>query len=287
MSIVPFEVDFSAKRPAAAPPGPKQAEDFGGRFPWACLGDVEEQESPEFLICNLAICDIRNSLRAMLTIDGRVHAETYLAAAGVLAGFAAQRALFDRLSRLSADRRVGQVMVATTRAGDKLFFGDMLNDALVARRDEEKRFKIWPLAFDAAISAGMKRASAPKLETLFGYVAGQISEPFYPSSTDAKPGAPGKDLLTLFWPLARQAFEGRLTARMIPDEEQRVVSQHWRPVILGFLAADGLRDAAKTMPPARALAILMESAIYGSKVDPAAVEGGGGEARRNGGARRS
>ena len=232
------------------------------------------------MICNLALGDIRHNLRAMLTVDGRVHAESYLAATGVLTGFAAQRALFERLSGRSVDRRVGQVMVATTRAGDKFFFGDMLNDALIARRDEEKRLKIWPQAFDAAISAGMKRTSAPKLETLFGYVAGRISEPFYPSA-DAKPGAPAKDLLTLFWPLARQAFEGRLTARMLPEEELRVVSQHWRPVILAFAAVDCLLEAAKTMPPAKALGILMESAIYGSKVDPAAVEAGAREAPRN------
>ncbi|HTO79296.1 MAG TPA: hypothetical protein VMJ31_05925 [Methylocystis sp.] len=285
MTIFPFGDNLSAKSSAAATAGPKQAGDFGGRFPWAYPGDVDEQESPEFLICNLALCDIRNNLRATLTIDGRVHAESYLAATGVLAGFAAQRALFDRLSSLPADRRVGQVMAATTRAGEEFFFGDMLNDALIARRDEEKRLKVWPLAFQAAISAGMNPASAPKLETLFGYVAGQISEPFYPSG-NAKPGAPAKDLLTLFWPLARQAFDGELTARGLPEEELRVVSQYWRPVILGFAAADGLLEAAKIMPPARALAILMESAIYGSKVDPSALEGGGGKARRTAGDRR-
>ena len=286
MSIVPIGVNFSARAAAAAGAGGEQAEDFGGRFPWACPGDVEEQESPEFMICNFALGDIRNNLRAMLTVKGRVHAESYLAATGVLAGFAAQRTLLDRLSRLPVDRRLGQVMVATTRAGDEFFFGEMLNDALIARLDEERRLKIWPLAFDAAISAGMKPASAPRLETLFGYVAGQISEPFYPSA-DAKPGAAAKDLLTLFWPLARQAFDGTLTARMLPEEELRVVSQHWRPVILGFVAVDCLLEAAKIMPPAKALAILMECAIYGSKVDPAAVEGGRREARRSAGGRRS
>jgi hypothetical protein len=284
MTIVPIEVNFSARSPAAPSDGSEQAEDLGGRFPWACPGDAEQQESPESMICNLALGDIRHNLRAMLTVEGRVHAESYLAATGVLTGFAAQRALFERLSRRSVDRRVGQVMVATTRAGDKFFFGDMLNDALIARRDEEKRLKIWPLAFDAAISAGMKRTSAPKLETLFGYVAGRISEPFYPSA-DVKPGAPAKDLLTLFWPLARQACEGKLTARMLPEAELRVVSPRWRPVILGFVAVDCLLEAAKVMPPPKALAILMESAIYGSKVDPAAVEGGGLEGRRNGGER--
>jgi hypothetical protein len=285
MTILPFGVNVPAMSSGVAPTETRRPVDFGGRFPWAQPSYEGEQQNPELILCNFALGDIRSNLRTMLIMDGRVHAETYLAATGALAGFAAQRALFDRLSGLSADRRIGQVMVATTKRGGRFFFGDMLNDALIARRDEEKRLKIWPLAFDAAISAGMKPASAPKLESLFGYVAGQISEPFFPSS-DKKPGASAIDLLTLFWPLARQAFEGRLTARMLPEEELKVVSQHWRPVVLGFVAVNCLLEAAKIMPPAKALTILMESAIYGSKVDPAEVEVGGREARRAGAVRR-
>ena len=216
----------------------------------------------------------------MVTADGRVHAETYLAATGVLAGFAAQRALFHRLSALSTERRVGQVMVTTTKAGEKFFFGDRLNDALIARREAEKRLKIWPLALEAAIAGGMKPTSAPKLETLFGYVAGRISEPFFPSPEN-KPGASAKDLLALFWPLARQAFDGRLTAHPRSEEEPKVVSQHWRPVILAFLAQDCLLEAAQVMAPAKALTIfLTESAIYGSKVDPVNAPGEVCELRR-------
>jgi len=282
MTIIPFGANVPAPSSAVAPAETRQAVDFGGRFPWAQPSDEGEQPNPELIICNFALGDIRKNLRTMLIMDGRVHAETYLAATGVLAGFAAQRALFDRLSGLPADRRIGQVMVATTKRGGRFFFGDRLNDALIARRDEEKRLKIWPLAFDAAVSAGMKPASAPKLEALFGYVAGQISEPFFPSS-DKKPGASATELLTLFWPLARQAFEGRLTARTLPEEELKVVSQHWRPVVLGFIAAECLLEAAKLMPPAKALTILMESAIYGSKVDPAEVEVAEREVRRTGG----
>lgn len=174
---------------------------------------------------------------------------------------------------------MGQVMVAATKGGEKFFFGDKLNDALIAGREEEKRLKIWPQALDAAISSGMKPASAPKLETLFGYVAGRISEPFFPSP-EKKPGASAKHLLTLFWPLARRAFDGRLSAPRLPEEEIKVVSEPWRPVILAFLAQDCLLEATQVMAPAQALTILMESAIYGSKVDPAAVQCEAREFRR-------
>ena len=283
MTIIPFAANFPPI--SSAPARSVKAADFGGPFPWARPNDCGEPQHPESALCNFALADIGGNLRTMLIVDGRVHAETYLAATGVLAGFAAQRALFDRLSSLSAHRRVGQVMVATTKRGGKFFFGDMLNDALIARRDEDRRLKIWPLAFDAAISAGMKPASAPKLETLFGSVAGRISEPFFPSP-ETKPGASAQDLLALFWPLVRQAFEGRLSARKLPDDELKVVSPQLRPVVLSYLAVDCLLETAKVMPAAKALTILMESAIYGSKVDPAALEAAGREARRAAGDRR-
>ena len=279
MSVIPFGASLCAMSSAAPPTEATGAVDLGGPFPWTPSRDGVEEENPHSMICNVAVADIRNHLRAMLIAEGRVHAESYLAATGALAGFAAQRALFHRLSGLSAERRVGQVMVATTKSGEKFFFGDRLNDALIARREEEKRLKIWPLAFDAAISSGMKPAAAPKLETLFGYVAGRISEPFFPSP-ERKPGASAKDLLTLFWPLARQAFDGRLTARKLAEGEIKVVNEHWRPVIMAFLAQDCLLEATQAMAPAKALTILMESAIYGSKVDPAEAPGEACELRR-------
>jgi hypothetical protein len=272
MSIIPFGAGLCAVSSAAPPAEAIGAVDLGGSFPWAPHSDGVEEGNPQSMICTVALGDIRNHLRAMVFAEGRIHAETYLAATGVLAGFAAQRAVLHRLSGLSAERRVGQVMVATTKAGERFFFGDGLNDALIARREEEKRLKIWPLALEAALSTGMKPASAPRLETLFGYVAGRISEPFFPSP-EKKPGACAKDLLTLFWPLARQAFDGRLTAQRLAEGELKVVSEQWRPVILAFLAQDCLLEAAQVMAPAKALTILMESAIYGSKVDPAEAPG--------------
>ena len=279
MSVIPFGASLCAMSSAVPFAEATGAVDLVGPFPWTPASNGTEEGEPQSEICNVALADIRKHLRTMVTADGRVHAETYLAATGVLAGFAAQRALFHRLSALSTERRVGQVMVTTTKAGEKFFFGDRLNDALIARGGAEKRLKIWPLALDAAISSGMKPASAPRLETLFGYVAGRISEPFFPSP-EKKPGASAKDLLALFWPLARQAFDGRLTARKRAEDEPRVVSQHWRPVILALLAQDCLLEATQVMAPAKALTILMESAIYCSKVDPAHAPGEGYELPR-------
>ena len=122
MSVIPFGTGFCDVSSAAPPAEVTVAVDLGGPFPWAPLSDGGEDRNPQSIICGVALAEIRNHLRTMVFAEGRIHAETYLAAAGVLAGFAAQRALFHRLSVLSAERRVGQVMVATTKAGEKFFF---------------------------------------------------------------------------------------------------------------------------------------------------------------------
>ncbi len=54
----------------------------GPSFPWSGY--------PSSTACNLAAGDLANNLASHLTIDGRVHAETYVAASGTIAGFASQ-----------------------------------------------------------------------------------------------------------------------------------------------------------------------------------------------------
>jgi hypothetical protein len=41
--------------------------------------------------CNFAYADLTMHLPRLLTVDGRLHAETFVAASGAIAGFAAQR----------------------------------------------------------------------------------------------------------------------------------------------------------------------------------------------------
>ena len=56
------------------------------RFPWS--------GTPAFAECNFAFGHLVQNLPRRLTVDGRVHAETYISAVGAIAGYAAQRTLF-------------------------------------------------------------------------------------------------------------------------------------------------------------------------------------------------
>lgn len=55
-------------------------------FPW--------KGEPDDIACNLALGDLINNLPRRLTVNGRIHAETFITASGAIAGFAAQQAFF-------------------------------------------------------------------------------------------------------------------------------------------------------------------------------------------------
>ncbi len=78
-----------------------------------------------------------------MTVEGRVHAETFVAAAGAIAGYAAQRALFDRLERAP---EASQMALATTASGDQFFFGEPLNQSLLSQSEFGRSRKA--VAFD-------------------------------------------------------------------------------------------------------------------------------------------
>jgi hypothetical protein len=64
----------------------------------------------------------------------------------------------------------------TMDAGEKFCFADMLDDTLIAQREQEKRLKLWSLVYSAAVSANLGPASAPRFEEMFGHVARKQAE---------------------------------------------------------------------------------------------------------------
>jgi hypothetical protein len=92
----------------------------GPAFPWS--GD------PAVVACNLATGNLANNLQGWLVQNGRVHAETYVAAAGAIAGFTAQCSLLAAANGFPV-----QLQVATTKSGKRFFFGEALNGMLLTR----------------------------------------------------------------------------------------------------------------------------------------------------------
>ena len=232
-------------------------------FPWKDATDV--------IACNLALGDLVNNLPRRLTVDGRIHAETLLASIGGIAGFAAQRAFFAKLAESQDQSAKPEIRIATTASGGKYFFGEPLNRTLFPLVEAEASLKLWSLAAGGAVAVGLSASDMPKLEDLFKHVSQTLGTELegLPSLPDNRPRAPARELLRRSWPLAIMCFKGELSGAAA---KSGVVSQYWRPVIAAYAANTFIRQVQSVLAPAKALIIVIETAIYASKLDPAVVE---------------
>jgi hypothetical protein len=191
--------------------------------------------------------------------DGRVHAETYVAASGAIAGYAAQQSLLEQ-------NPSAQLHVVGTVSGDKYLLGDPLNDMLFAKTEADAAGRVWPRAASAAVHAGLPEARLPSWKDMFGHVAGNLGKPLEgrPSTgPNHQPAVPVRELLARCWPHVARLFSADfddLHKRLGP-----VPRKSWC-AIAAYTTARPITDVKDVLDPALSLTILMESAIYASKL---------------------
>jgi hypothetical protein len=233
-------------------------------FPW--------QGQPDDIACNFALGDLVNNLPRRLTLNGRIHAETFITASGVIAGFTAQQALLFQLTESKDNATLDQIKVVATKAGRKYYFGEPLNRTLFPQSDAEAPLKLWSLAAGAAVANGLQEQDLPDPHKMFAHVSqvlGGESEGLPSVAKQNHPHLAARELLKLVWPLAAMCFNGELsgaTAKSGP------VRQHWRPVIAARAAHAFMRQVKDVLDPKIAVILVMEAAIYASKLDRADVE---------------
>lgn len=234
-------------------------------FPWA--------GEPDGITCNFAVGDLINNLPARLTVDSRVHAETLLTAIGAIAGFAAQRALIASIEETNDEARWAQLHMVRSKDGDTYLFGDLLNDTLFPTSDAEADLKLWPLVAGAGIAAGLDPAAVPKPERMFQHVSAVLGgeREGFTSLADVQPQLPAGQVLKLVWPLALMCFNGELSAKAVRSG-MPPVAPRWRPVIAAQAAGKFIRDVHAVLAPDKAIIIVMEAAIYASKLSQTAIE---------------
>jgi hypothetical protein len=224
------------------------------------------ENDPNDTGCNFALWHITKNLPERLKVDGRVHAETYVSAAGAIAGYAAQRTLFARTPPV-----VGQnIHRVATKSGEQYWFGDALNYMLAPSTEIEARIAVWSLAASAALSAGLPRQLVPDLDAMFKHVASTIGGPNEGrSSVPAQHQAhlPARDLLKAVWPMAAYFFEGK-----IPNMPHFPAPVEWWAAITAQASNRIMQDVKSVLAPHIALTLLMESAIYSSKLDQSTIE---------------
>ena len=223
------------------------------------------------MACNLAAGNLANNLPRRLTREGRIHAETYVAAAGAIAGFAAQCSLLATADAATC----ANLHIVTSKSGNKYLFGDPLNNALLlARNESDARGRVWPKALGGAVAAGFgeERARALNVGPMFAHVASTIggeNEGLPSVAAEHHPHLPAGELLKFVWPLASQLFAADF------DETHRrfgPVPRKWWGAIAGFGAGRPIVDVKDVLAPEIALTILMETAIYASKLDRTLIE---------------
>jgi hypothetical protein len=227
------------------------------------------QKSPDVIACNLAFGHLVQNLPRRLTVDGRIHAETYISAVGAIAGYAAQRTLFARSAPVMGVNihRVG------TASGEQYWFGDSLNNMLVPKSAADANRCVWSMAAGGAVSAGIPAQQVPKLDAMFKHVASTIGGPNEGKSSvpaQHQPHLPARDLLKAVWPLAIIYFSGKFPGA---SREFPAAPVAWWSAIAAQASNRPVRDVKDVLPPAIALTLLMETAIYCSKLDQSKVEG--------------
>lgn len=248
----PEPAQGSGSDPGEATPAGAASDE--AKLPWD--GD------PSFVACNLATGNLASNLAAWVMQDGRVHAETYVAASGAIAGYAAQQSLRAQY----APAFPAGMHLATTASGEKFLFGEPLNEMLIARTEAEAPGRVWSRAAGAAVSVGLPVAQVPSLDNMFRHVAATFEGPAggRPSTgPEHQPVAPARQLLARHWPQVERLFKADFD-----DLHRRFgpVPQPWWCAVAAFATARPIIDVKDVLAPAIALTILMESAIYASKL---------------------
>lgn len=226
------------------------------------------KNTPDEMMCNFAMGHLLMNLQPRLQVNGRVHAETYISAVGAIAGYAAQRTLFAETPPV-VGRNIHRI---GTKSGEHYWYGDALNNMLVPKTEAAGNRCIWSLAAGGALGAGLQPQQMPSLDAMFKHVTSTIGEANEGrSSVSAQNQAhlAARDLLKIVWPLALTCFSWR-----IPGAPRQIgaVPVAWWSAIAAQASNRPIQDVKQVLAPDIALTLLMESAIYCSKLDQASVE---------------
>jgi hypothetical protein len=263
----------AAPSPAPAPAAPTAAAPAAGaprQAPWP-----PEQDAA----ANQAIGSLRNLLLNGLKTERGIQAETLVMAAGSLAGFSAINAVFEAyLKRGRA--KIGDRQTTDTSAtivevkasdGRTYYFGDLINSFLAAVAGPASRpFFVWGYLAGVGINSGVPTAELPDINEMFQRAASTVGTPEFGTPrmpSNLKPLLTTRQAIERLWPATR-AILSRSDA---PGANGHAVDvEHW-PIVCAIVAQQLVGQTKGVLDTKVALRLVMESAIFMSKIDPRSV----------------
>jgi|KBSMisStandDraft_5_1062788.scaffolds.fasta_scaffold189354_3 hypothetical protein len=229
---------------------------------------------PESAIrANLAIGELRQLLVKRMSHGNAV--PTLLSAAGSLVGFAAQNAALEQ-GELLAQRRdlvaPKSLILYKNPHDERYLLGSWINGPLLTGYGHA--FPMLGFLAKAAAGAGLKAADFPDINAIERRLASAIKEPgcgrVLPPEGH-RLAAPPQDLLKALWPRARKALVAPMPVSMA--DEPPLDEAHW-PILLSIVAGMLISVTKDAMAPGPALALVVESALVASRLDPDLIDPG-------------
>ena len=221
-----------------------------------------------------AIGDLGVGLMRDLKTQRGIHTETLMTVVGALAGFAAQNAALNSIVSPIPSIKPRSFAIAQPKAGGIFLFGDAINAFLF-----QESGSVLPLAAlvgGAALSAGAKQEELPNIGEIAAHIASVVGTPEF-GKLRVPPGvAPQLEPLAAllkFWPRTFNILTRPPIKRLFRRQEAPLQEIHW-PIILGLVASEFIRMSKAVLHPRISAALIMESAVITSKIDPETIEPG-------------
>jgi hypothetical protein len=235
------------------------------RFPW---------EPDSKVTGDLAIKNLREALMKALKNERGIHTETILTAVGALAGFAAQNAALDRMTSRDPAAPKLTLTIAQTKSGEKWIFGDAVNVFLFP--EQHSILPLVTVIAGAATQAGMPANELPNFQEMAGYIASVVGTADFGKlrvPTQHQPQRQTLELLRQLWLLTRDVLQRLPHKGFLRRAEKPLQETHW-PVIISIVGSQFIAMTKGVLNPRIGAALVMESAVITSKIDPENIESG-------------
>ncbi len=217
----------------------------------------------DYISCNFAYRMIYEHIKTILTIDGRLQAETLMVAVGALAGACAFQAVYENLIKTKIGIIGKDYVTIELVDGRILLAGDELNSFLV--QEKEGRISLFQSLAKSAITLQMPQNQFPDINMMFKQKIEDVINNDYNLKMCGPEHIPQLEpvkIVDLLLPHISQWF-----AQSVPSGTNFAPpSFEHRPIIINLIAGIYLEETSKVLSPEIGMKLAMEAAIITSKL---------------------